>query len=94
VANCAKAATARRCTTASVRATSALTTPDQGIAAKVVVVEPTGAGNRLLLEVGGEQLIVVLHEPHRSAARRTHRPGDRAAPRTHLFDEGSSQRID
>ena len=38
-----------------------ITSPDQGIAAKVIVVEPTGAETELLLEVGGEQIIVVLH---------------------------------
>ena len=70
-----------------------LTTPDQGIAAKVVVVEPTGAETELLLEVGGEQLIVVLHG--RTAVQPDERIGlviDGA--KAHLFDEGSSQRID
>jgi multiple sugar transport system ATP-binding protein len=71
----------------------ALTTPDQGIAAKVVVVEPTGAETELLLEVGGEKLIVVLHG--RTAVQPDERIGlviDGA--KAHLFDEGSGQRID
>ena len=36
-------------------------TAGQGIAAKVVVVEPTGAETELLLDVGGTEMIVVLH---------------------------------
>jgi multiple sugar transport system ATP-binding protein len=70
-----------------------LSTPDQGIAARVVVVEPTGAETELLLEVGGEQLIVVLHG--RTAVQPDERIGlviDGA--KAHLFDEGSGQRID
>jgi multiple sugar transport system ATP-binding protein len=70
-----------------------LSTPDQGIAAKVVVVEPTGAETELLLEVGGEQLIVVLHG--RTAVQPDERIGlviDGA--KAHLFDEGSGQRVD
>ena len=54
-----------------------LTTPDQGIAAKVVVVEPTGAETELLLDVGGEQADRRAARPHGSAAGRAHRPGDR-----------------
>jgi multiple sugar transport system ATP-binding protein len=70
-----------------------LVTPNQGIAGKVVVVEPTGAETELLLEVGGEQLIVVLHG--RTAVRPDEGVGlviDGA--KAHLFDEGSGQRID
>jgi multiple sugar transport system ATP-binding protein len=70
-----------------------LSTPDQGIAAKVVVVEPTGAETELLLEVDGEQLIVVLHG--RTAVQPDERVGlliDGA--KAHLFDQGSGQRID
>jgi multiple sugar transport system ATP-binding protein len=70
-----------------------LGTPDQGIAAKVVVVEPTGAETELLLEVGGEQIIVVLHG--RTAVQPDERIGlviDGA--KAHLFDEGSSKRLD
>jgi multiple sugar transport system ATP-binding protein len=58
-----------------------------------VVVAPTGAETELLLEVGGEQLIVVLH------GRTTAKPDDRIGlvidgAKAHLFDEGSGQRID
>jgi multiple sugar transport system ATP-binding protein len=64
----------------------------QGIAAKVVVVEPTGAETELLLEVGGAQMIVVLH------GRTSAQPDDAVglqieAPSVHLFDEASGQRI-
>jgi multiple sugar transport system ATP-binding protein len=70
-----------------------LSTPDQGIAAKVVVVEPTGAETELLLDVGGEQLIVVLH------GRTSVQPDERIGlvidgAKAHLFDEGSGQRLD
>ena len=71
----------------------ALSTPDRGIPAKVVVVEPTGAETELLLQVGGEQLIVVLHG--RTAAK----PDDEVGlvidgSKVHLFDDGSGQRLD
>jgi multiple sugar transport system ATP-binding protein len=39
----------------------ALSTTGQGIAATVVVVEPTGAETELLLQVGTSQIIVVIH---------------------------------
>jgi multiple sugar transport system ATP-binding protein len=70
-----------------------LSTPGQGIGAKVVVVEPTGAETELLLEVGGEKIIVVLH------GRTEAKPDDRIglvidAAKAHLFDEGSGQRVD
>ncbi|MBN8491912.1 MAG: sn-glycerol-3-phosphate ABC transporter ATP-binding protein UgpC [Burkholderiales bacterium] len=65
----------------------------QGTAAKVVVVEPTGAETELVLEVGSEQLIMVLHG--RTAAQ----PDDRVGlvidgRKAHLFDDGNGQRID
>ena len=71
----------------------ALSTPDRGIPAKVVVVEPTGAETELLLQVGGEQLIVVLHG--RTAAK----PDDEVGlvidgSKVHLFDDGSGKRLD
>jgi multiple sugar transport system ATP-binding protein len=70
-----------------------ITTPDRGIPAKVVVVEPTGAETELLLEVGSEQLIVVLH------GRTQVKPDERVGllidgSKTHLFDEGSGKRLD
>ncbi len=65
----------------------------QGIAAKVVVVEPTGAETELLLDVGGTQMIVVLHG--RTAAQPDDMVGlNIAADKVHLFDEASGQRID
>jgi multiple sugar transport system ATP-binding protein len=70
-----------------------LTTPDRGIAAKVVVVEPTGAETELLLDVGGEKLIVVLHG--RTAVQPDEHIGlEIDGAKAHLFDEGSGQRID
>jgi multiple sugar transport system ATP-binding protein len=69
-----------------------ITSPDQGIAAKVIVVEPTGAETELLLEVGGEQIIVVLHG--RTAAQPDELVGLRIdGSKAHLFDEGSTARI-
>jgi multiple sugar transport system ATP-binding protein len=70
-----------------------LSTPDNGIGARIVVVEPTGAETELLLEVGGETLIVVLH------GRTDVRPDDRVGlvidgANAHLFDEGSGQRVE
>ncbi len=64
----------------------------QGIAAKVIVVEPTGAETELLLDVGGAQMIVVLH------GRTEARPDDQLgllidAHSAHLFDAGSGQRL-
>jgi multiple sugar transport system ATP-binding protein len=70
-----------------------ISTPDRGIPAKVVVVEPTGAETELLLEVGGEQLIVVLHG--RTAAKPDEMVGlviD--GSKAHCFDEGSGKRLD
>ncbi|MFY9512183.1 MAG: TOBE domain-containing protein, partial [Rubrivivax sp.] len=63
-----------------------------GIPAKVVVVEPTGAETELLLEVGGQQLVLVMHG--RTAAR----PDDVVhlqvdIPKTHVFDSASGGRL-
>jgi len=70
-----------------------LVAPGEGIAAKVIVVEPTGAETELVLDVGGERLIVVLHgrtdvQPEQTIGLRID------ASKAHLFDEGSGQRID
>jgi multiple sugar transport system ATP-binding protein len=66
---------------------------DQGIAAKVVVVEPTGAETELLLDVGGAQMIVVLHG--RTAARPDDMVGLQIdASAVHLFDQTNGQRIE
>jgi len=64
----------------------------QGIPAKVIVVEPTGAETELLLEVGGAQLIVVIH------GRTQAKPDDIVgleidASKTHLFDGKTGKRL-
>jgi multiple sugar transport system ATP-binding protein len=70
----------------------ALSTQGQGVAAKVVVVEPTGAETELLVQVGETQLTVVLH------GRTAVQPGDTVhlkveTDKVHLFDGQSEQRI-
>jgi multiple sugar transport system ATP-binding protein len=65
---------------------------EQGVAAEVVVVEPTGAETELLVTVGGEQLTVVMHG--RTAAQ----PGDTvrlavAPGKAHVFDAASGLRL-
>jgi multiple sugar transport system ATP-binding protein len=65
---------------------------EQGIAAKVVVVEPTGAETELLVEVGGQPLTVVMHG--RTAAlpdETVHLAVD--ADKAHVFDAASGQRL-
>ncbi len=64
----------------------------QGIAAKVIVVEPTGAETELLLEVGNAQIVVVIH------GRTQAKPDDVIrldiqAPKTHLFEGTTGQRL-
>ncbi len=64
----------------------------QGIPAKVIVVEPTGAETELLLEVGGAKLIVVIH------GRTQAKPDDIIhleidASKTHLFDDKTGKRL-
>jgi multiple sugar transport system ATP-binding protein len=64
-----------------------------GIPAKVIVVEPTGAETELLVEVGGQQLVVVIHG-------RTQAQPDEIVHLTmdggkaHVFDGASGQRIE
>jgi multiple sugar transport system ATP-binding protein len=70
-----------------------LSTTGQGIPAKVVVVEPTGAETELLLRVGDADLICVLH------GRTNARPDDTvlleiAPEKTHVFDSAGGQRLD
>jgi multiple sugar transport system ATP-binding protein len=65
----------------------------QGVEAKVVVVEPTGAETELLLDVGGTPVIVVLH------GRTSAQPDDMVglqidASKVHLFDTAHGQRLD
>ena len=62
------------------------------IAAKVVVVEPTGAETELLLQVGEQQLILVMH------GRTEAKPDDTVylsidAAKAHVFDGSSGQRL-
>ena len=64
----------------------------QGVAAEVVVVEPTGAETELLVKVGDFKLVVTLH------GRTDAQPGQTVwlqvdAARTHLFDGQSEQRL-
>ena len=70
----------------------AISSAGQGIQAKVIVVEPTGAETELLLDVGGAKLIVVIH------GRTQAQPDDVVrleidAAKTHLFDGKTGQRL-
>jgi multiple sugar transport system ATP-binding protein len=63
-----------------------------GIAAKVLVIEPTGAETELLLDVGGTRLVVVMH------GRTQARPDDTIwltleADKAHLFDNTTGSRL-
>jgi len=63
-----------------------------GIAAKVVVVEPTGAETEMLVQVADSEFIIVLH------GRTDAQPGDTVhleldAASAHLFDAGSGKRL-
>jgi multiple sugar transport system ATP-binding protein len=65
----------------------------QGIPAKVVVVEPTGAETELLLEVGDQQIIHVMHG--RTEVQPDQMVGlDIDGNKVHLFDAANGQRID
>jgi multiple sugar transport system ATP-binding protein len=70
-----------------------VSTSGEGIPAKVIVVEPTGAETELLLQVGDAQLVVVVHGRTKVLPDDTVRlsidPGA-----SHLFDSASGQRID
>jgi multiple sugar transport system ATP-binding protein len=64
----------------------------QGIAAKVIVVEPTGAETELLLQIGDAQFVVVIHG--RTAAQ----PDETVylaidADKAHVFDTASGKRL-
>jgi multiple sugar transport system ATP-binding protein len=64
-----------------------------GIPAKVVVVEPTGAETELLVQVGDKQMVVILHG--RTAVQpdeTVHLQVD--ADKTHVFDAAGGQRLD
>jgi multiple sugar transport system ATP-binding protein len=63
-----------------------------GVPARVIVVEPTGAETELLLDVGGERLIVVVH------GRPTVRPDETVhltmdPVHAHVFDGASGHRL-
>ena len=63
-----------------------------GIAAKVVVVEPTGAETELLLQIGEQSLTLVMH------GRTDVKPDDTVylqfdANKAHVFDATSEQRL-
>ncbi len=63
-----------------------------GIAAEIVVIEPTGTETELLVQVGEAQLIVVIHG--RTAAA----PGDTVylridGAKAHVFDDATGQRL-
>jgi len=64
----------------------------EGVVAKVIVVEPTGAETELLVQVGEVKLVVVLH------GRVTVQPDDLVGliidtSKVHLFDGASEKRI-
>jgi multiple sugar transport system ATP-binding protein len=65
---------------------------EQGIPAQVVVVEPTGAETELLLQVGEQQLVLVMH------GRTLAQPGETVhlsvqADSAHVFDGDSERRL-
>ncbi len=65
---------------------------DQGVQAKVIVVEPTGAETELLVQVDEQRLVVVTHG--RSSVKPDHIVHlDIATDKVHLFDGASGQRI-
>jgi len=70
-----------------------ITDASSGIAAQVIVVEPTGAETELLLQVGNEKFVVVLH------GRTTAKPDDIVGlkidgAKAHMFDQVSGKRLD
>ncbi len=69
-----------------------LTLAAEGVPARVVVVEPTGAETELMVDVGGQQLTVVMH------GRTQAQPDDTVhlaldAGKAHVFDAAAGQRI-
>ncbi len=64
----------------------------QGTPAQVVVVEPTGAETELLLQVGGQNMVVVMHgRTDAQAGDTVHLAVDPS--KAHVFDGSSGQRI-
>ena len=69
-----------------------LSPTDHGIAAKVIVVEPTGAETELLLQVGDAQIIVVIHGRTSASPDETvHLVID--TDKAHVFDSASGKRL-
>jgi multiple sugar transport system ATP-binding protein len=69
------------------------TIADDGAAAQVQVIEPTGSELQVVAKLGGEEIIAVFRERH------AFKPGDmirlKPDPRlVHLFDEPTGQRLD
>ena len=63
-----------------------------GIPGRVIIVEPTGAETELLVEVGGQQMVVVIH------GRTQAQPGDPVhlefdVAKAHVFDAASGLRL-
>jgi multiple sugar transport system ATP-binding protein len=63
-----------------------------GIPGRVVIVEPTGAETELLVEVGGQQMVVVIH------GRTQAQPGDPVhlefdVAKSHVFDAATGLRL-
>jgi len=65
---------------------------DSGVPARVVVVEPTGAETELMVDVGGQQLTVVMHGRTIAQPDQTVYLGLDAA-KAHVFDNGSGKRL-
>ena len=63
-----------------------------GIAARVVVVEPTGAETELLLDIGGQQVVLVMHGRTDVQPEQTvHLAVD--ADKAHVFAAATGQRL-
>ncbi len=65
---------------------------DDGAAAEIQVVEPTGSETQLVAKLGGQNVLAVFRERH------TFKPGDtvrlKPDPRlVHLFDETTGERL-
>jgi multiple sugar transport system ATP-binding protein len=65
----------------------------QGIAARVFVVEPTGAETEMLLQVGDAQLTLVMHGRTQAVPDDTVRLAVDAA-NAHVFDQASGRRLE
>jgi multiple sugar transport system ATP-binding protein len=69
-----------------------LTVADDGVAAKVIVIEPTGSETQVVVECGGQEIVCVFRERIAAAPGETLRikPDPKLV---HLFDETSGQRL-